>query len=65
MPRLVAPFPHFLGPGQHAIHRARRAEIGLLLEQRRMDFRGRLIDEPIAVQQVENSLPFREDERAR
>ena len=37
---------------EDAIHRARGAEIGLLLEQRGVDFGGRLIDEPLAVQHV-------------
>ena len=59
MPRLVAPFPDFVRRGQDAIHRARRAQIGLLLEQGRIDFRGRLIDEALAVQGVQDRLSFR------
>jgi hypothetical protein len=54
MPRLVAPLPDFLRRVQNAIHRPRRAEIGLFLEQRRLDFRRRLIEEPLAVQDVEH-----------
>jgi hypothetical protein len=49
MPRLVAPLPDFLRGVQDAIHRPRRAEIGLFLEQRGLDFRRRLVDEPRAV----------------
>ncbi len=65
MPRLIAPLPDFLRGVQDAIHRARRAEIRLFLEQRGLDFRGGLIDETLAVQDVEYGLPFGGDEGAR
>src|SRR5712691_12628764 len=65
MPRLVPPLAD-LGCGvEDAIHRARRAEIGLLLEQRGLDFGWRVIDESLAVQHVEDRLPFGGDQRAR
>ena len=37
MPGLGAPLAHFAGRREHAIHRARGTEVGLLLEQRGMD----------------------------
>ena len=55
MPGLCAPLAHFVGRGEHAIHRARGAEVGLLLEQRGMNLGGRLVDEPRAVQHVETA----------
>ena len=58
MPHLVAALPHFVGLGEHPIHRARGAEVGLLLKQRRIDFGGRLIDKPRAVQRVADGSPF-------
>ena len=58
MARLVAPLAHFTGRGQEAIHRPRRAEIGLFFEQRGVDFGRGLVDEPIAVQHVEDGLAF-------
>jgi hypothetical protein len=54
MPRLIAPLPDFVCVGEDAIHRADRAEVRLFLEQRRMDLGGRLIDEPLAAQRVED-----------
>ena len=65
MPRLVAPFPDFLRGVEDPIHRPRRAEIGLLFEQRGLDFGGRLIDEALTVQHVEDGLPFGGNQRAR
>ena len=58
MPRLIAPLAHLAGRRQDAIHRARRAAVGLLLEQRGMDLGGRLIHEAIAVQHVEDRQSF-------
>ena len=58
MPGLCAPLAHFVGRGEHAIHRARGAEVGLLVEQRGMNLGGRLVDEPRAVQHVEDRLAF-------
>ena len=65
MPGLIAPLPDFVGGGEHAIHRAHGAEVLLLLKQRGMDFRRRLIDEPLAVQRVENDLAFADGQGAR
>jgi hypothetical protein len=65
MPRLVAPLSDFLRGVEDAVHRARRAEIRVLLQQRGLDFRGGLIDESLAVQDVEYGLSFGEPERAR
>ena len=65
MPRLGAPLADFRGRREHAIHRTRGTEVPLLLEQRGMDFGGRLIDEPIAVQHVEHRLAFGGTQRAR
>ena len=44
---------------------ARGTEVPLLLEQRGMDFGGRLVDEPLAVQHVEHRLAFGGTQRAR
>jgi len=63
MPRLGAPLPDFIGGGQHAIHRARRAEVRLFVQQGGVDFGGRLIDKPLAVQHVEDGVPFGGDQR--
>ena len=65
MPGLGAPLTHFVGRGEHAIHRARGAEVRLLLEQRGMDLGGRLVDEPRAVQHVEHRLALGRAQRAR
>ena len=65
VPGLIAPLPDFACLGEHAIHGAHRPQVGLFLEQGRVDFRRRLIHEPFAVQHVEDRLPFRWDERAR
>ena len=65
MPSLGAPLAHFAGRREHAIHRARGTEVGLLLEQRGMDFGGRLVDEALAVQHVEHRLAFGRTQRAR
>ena len=65
MPGLCAPLAHFVGRGEHAIHRARGAEVGLLLEQRGMNLGGRLVDEPRAVQHVEDRLAFGGTQRPR
>ena len=65
MPRLIAPLPDFVRGGEHAIHRAHRPEILLLLEQGGMDFGGRLIDKSLAVQRVQNGLAFTGGQRAR
>jgi hypothetical protein len=65
MPRLIAPLPDFLRGVQDAIHRSRRAEIRLFLEQGGLDFRRRVIDEPLAMQDVEHRLPFGRDQGTR
>ena len=65
MPGLCAPLAHFVGRGEHAIHRARGAEVGLLVEQRGMNLGGRLVDEPRAVQHVEDRLAFGGTQRPR
>jgi hypothetical protein len=61
-PHLVAPFFDFVSGVEDAIHRAGRAQIGALVEKRRMDLRGRLIDKP-RVQQIQNRLPLDRIER--
>ena len=65
VPGLGAPFPHFVGLREHAIHRAHRPQVGLLLEQRGMHFRGRLIDEALTVQRVQHGLAFVRGQGAR
>ena len=65
MPGLGAPLAHFRGRREHPIHCARGTEVPLLLEQRGMDFGGRLVDEPLAVQHVEHRLAFGGTQRAR
>jgi len=44
-PDLIAPLLDLVGGVQNAVHRARRAEIPTLIEQRGVDLRGRLVDE--------------------
>ena len=53
------PLPHFLVPGQTAIERANRAEVLALVEQRRVDLGGRLVDKARAVQPVQDRVFFR------
>ena len=50
--------------GEDAVHRALRAEIAALVEQRRVDLGRRQIDEPRLVQHVEHGAPLRGAERA-
>src|SRR3972149_2360561 len=47
---LVAPFLDLVGGGQEPIHRARRAEVLALVEQRGVDLPGSVVDEAGAVQ---------------
>ena len=63
---LVAPLPHpaVLG-GEQPVHRALRAQVAALVEQRRPDLRRRAVDEPLRVQQLEHRLAFGLGERPR
>ena len=53
---LVAPLLDLAGRVQEPVHRARRAEIGPLVEQRGMHLRGSLVDEALTVEGVEHGL---------
>jgi RHS repeat-associated protein len=56
MTRLGPPLADLGGGGEGAIHRARRAEIGLLLEPCGLDFGRRVIDESLAVQHASRTV---------
>ena len=54
MPELIASLAHLAVRGEHAVHRALRAEVAAFVEQRRVDLRGRKVDEAGFVQDVED-----------
>jgi len=63
-PDLIAPLFDFVRGVQDPVHRAGRAEIGALIEQRGMHLRRRVIDEA-RVEEVQDAVPFAGRERAR
>jgi hypothetical protein len=63
-PHLIAALFDFVRRLEDPVHRARRAKIGALIEQRGMDLRRRLIDEP-RVEEIQHALPFDGIERSR
>ena len=54
MAELVAPLAHLVVRRQDAVHRALRAEVLPLVEQRGVDLRGREVDEARLVQHGED-----------
>ena len=53
---LVAPLAALVGLGEHAVHRADGAEVFAPAEQGRVHLAGRLVDELVGVQDLEQSL---------
>ena len=62
---LVTPLAHFLIRREDPVHRALRAEVTALVEQRRVDLGGRQVHEARLVQDVEHGLPLLRVERSR
>ena len=58
MAPLVASFAHFLIRIQNPVHGAYRAQIAAFIQQGRTDLGGRLVQEALAMQQVEDGLPL-------
>ena len=62
-PHLIAPLLDFVRVVEDAIHRARRTEVGSLIEQGGVDLRRRLIDEA-RVEQIQEALTLDRIQRA-
>jgi hypothetical protein len=56
MAELIPTFFDFSLLVQNAIHAADRAKVSSLVQQRRIDFPGRLIHKPLGVKCIQNSL---------
>src|SRR5580658_1846993 len=65
VPELIAPLAHLLIRRENPVHRALRAEVTTLVEQRRVDLDGRQVHEARLVQHVEHGLPLARGQRAR
>ena len=64
MPSLRPPLAHLVGVGEHAVHRACRAQILIVLEQLCVDLHWRLVHEGVAVEHGEHADTFVVVERA-
>jgi hypothetical protein len=65
VPELVAPLADLLIRRENPVHRALRAEVATLVEQRRVDLDRRQVHEAWLVQHVEHGLPLARAQRAR
>jgi len=59
MPQLITPLPACALGSENPVHRALRAQVALIVEQRRDDLARRPVDEARFVEDIANALAFR------